>query len=181
VIDQISGFPRTETLKSRLAVTIRPLRADDREKIAAAVRNLDRESIYFRLFSYRKELTEQGLDRIMAVDRPGEVVLVVTQDTGDARVIGSGRYVAAAAGGAERTAEVAFMVDRNFSGQGIAGCVLRHLAGIARGSGIAALTAEVLSDNKAMLAVFAKSGLPMQQRREGGVVHVTLSLRDDPA
>jgi hypothetical protein len=29
--------------------------------------------------------------------------------------------------------------------------------------------------------VFAKSGLPMQQRREGGVVHVTLSLRDDPA
>ena len=30
-----------------------------------------------------------------------------------------------------------------------------------------------------MLAVFAKSGLPMQQRREGGVVHVTLSLRGE--
>ena len=42
---EISGFPRNETLKSGLAVTIRPLRADDREKIAAAVRNLDRESI----------------------------------------------------------------------------------------------------------------------------------------
>lgn len=180
-MDKISGFLRTETLKSGLAVTIRPLRVDDREKIAAAVRNLDRESIYFRLFSYRKELTEQGLDRIMAVDRPGEVVLVVTQDTCDARVIGSGRYVAAAAAGAERTAEVAFMVDRNFSGQGIAGRVLLHLAGIARESGIAELSADVLSDNKAMLAVFAKSGLPMQQRREGGVVHVTLSLRDDPA
>ena len=176
---EISGFRRRETLKSGLAVTIRPLRADDREKIATAVRNLDRESIYFRLFSYRKELTEQGLDRIMAVDRPGEVVLVVTQDTGDARVIGSGRYVADAAAGAERTAEVAFMVDRNFSGQGIAGRVLRHLAGIARENGIAALTAEVLADNKAMLAVFAKSGLPMQQRREGGVVHVTLSLRGE--
>ena len=176
---EISGFPRTDTLRSGLAVTIRPLRVDDREKIAAAVRNLDRESIYFRLFSYRKELTEQGLDRIMAVDRPGEVVLVVTEDTGDARVIGSGRYVAAPAAGAERTAEVAFMVDRNFSGQGIAGRVLRHLAGIARESGIAEFTAEVLADNKAMLAVFAKSGLPMRQRREGGVVHVTLSLRGE--
>ncbi len=176
---EISGFPRTETLKSGLAVTIRPLRADDREKIAAAVRNLDRESIYFRLFSYRKELTEQGLDRIMAVDRGARGRARRHPDDGDARVIGSGRYVPAAAAGAERTAEVAFMVDRNFSGQGIAGRVLRHLAGIARENGIAALTADVLADNKAMLAVFAKSGMPMQQRREGGVVHVTLSLRGE--
>jgi len=175
-MDEISGFPRTETLKSGLAVTIRPLHADDRDKIAAAVRNLDRESIYFRLFSYRKELTEQGLDRIMAVDRPGEVVLVVTEATGDERVIGSGRYVAADATGAERTAEVAFMVDRNFSGQGIAGRVLQHLAAIARASGVTALTAEVLAENKPMLAVFAKSGLPMEKRRDGGVVHVTLTL-----
>ena len=173
---EISGFPRMETLKSGLAVTIRPLRVDDREKIAAAVRNLDRESIYFRLFSYRKELTEQGLDRIMAVDRPGEVVLIVTEDPDDARVIGSGRYVAAPAAGAERTAEVAFMVDRQHHGQGIAGRLLAHLAAIARARGLSTLTAEVLAENKAMLAVFAKSGLPMQKRRDGSVVHVTLSL-----
>jgi len=36
--------------------------------------------------------------------------------------------------------------------------------------------AEVLPGNKAMLAVFARAGLPMRQRREGGVVHVTLDL-----
>ena len=30
-MDEFSGFPRTETLKSGLAVTIRPLRTDDRE------------------------------------------------------------------------------------------------------------------------------------------------------
>ena len=37
----------------------------------------------------------------------------------------------------------------------------------------------MLAENKAMLAVFAKSGLPMRQRREGGVVHVTLALRGE--
>ncbi len=58
-------FPRTEILKNGVEVTIRHLRADDREKIAAAVKGLDRESVYFRLFSYRNELTERGLDRIM--------------------------------------------------------------------------------------------------------------------
>jgi len=34
----------------------------------------------------------------------------------------------------------------------------------------------VLSENKSMLAVFARSGLPMKKRYEGGSVHVTLAL-----
>ena len=57
--------------------TIRELRAEDREKIAAAVRQLDRESVYTRLFSYRAELTEAGLDRIMRGRAEDDVALVV--------------------------------------------------------------------------------------------------------
>jgi hypothetical protein len=34
----------------------------------------------------------------------------------------------------------------------------------------------VLSQNGAMLAVFKRCGLPMRQRREGGVIHLTLAL-----
>jgi GNAT superfamily N-acetyltransferase len=146
------------------------LRPDDREKIAAAVRNLDRESVYFRLFSYRSELTERGLDRIMAVDPAHEVVLVVTQSEGDAEtVIGSARLIEDDVKDVERTAEVAFMVDNRHQGQGIAGKLMKHLASIARARGIVALEAEVLAKNKPMLAVFAKSGLPIQSR-DGGVV-----------
>jgi hypothetical protein len=36
--------------------------------------------------------------------------------------------------------------------------------------------ADVLAENGAMLAVFAKSGLAMRQARDGSVVHVTLAL-----
>ncbi len=176
----IGGFPRNETLKSGLAVTFRRLRADDRQKIASAVGQLDRDSIYFRLFSYRDELTERGLDRIMAVDPEHEVVLVVTQGEGDAEsVIGSARLIESSVSSVDRTAEVAFMVDKRHQGQGIAGRLLQHLAAIARDRHIAALEAEVLSKNKAMLAVFAKSGLPMSRRRDGDVVHVSLSLRGE--
>jgi GNAT superfamily N-acetyltransferase len=176
----IDGFPRNETLKGGLAVTIRLLRADDRQKIASAIGQLDRDSIYFRLFSYRKELTERGLDRIMAVDPEHEVVLVVTQGEGDAEsVIGSGRLVETSATHVDRTAEVAFMVDNAHQGRGIAGRLLQHLAAIARDRHITALEAEVLSKNNAMLAVFAKSGLPMSKRRDGDVVYVSLSLRGE--
>jgi len=171
------SFSCAETLRNGLAVTIRALRPDDRDRIAAAARQLDRESIYTRFFSYRSELTEAGLDRIMSVDPNREAALLVTTGTGpDEIVIGSGRYVASTAAGAERSAEVAFMVEEDYHGLGIAGRLLAQLADIARGQGIAALEAEVLAENRAMLSVFARSGLPMQQRRDGGVMHVTLAL-----
>jgi GNAT superfamily N-acetyltransferase len=174
----VSDFVRMETLKNGLAVTIRGLRPDDRERIATAIRGLDPESIYTRLFSYRTGLTEAGLDRVMAVDPEREVALVVTVgDAADEKVIGSGRYVAAGPG-PRASAEVAFVVEEDYQGSGIAGLLLRHLVAIARDNKIAAFSADVLGENKSMLAVFARSGLPMKRRREDGVVHVTLSLAD---
>lgn len=174
------AFAVTEALRDGTAVTIRALRADDRERMAAAVRGLDRESIHTRLFSYRSELTEAALDRIMRFDPGREVALVVTVGHApDEVVVGGGRYVVTDP--AARAAEVAFMVEEDFHGRGIAGRLLRHLATIAHERGIATLEAEVLAGNRAMLAVFARSGLPMTTRPEDGIVHVTLALRDAPA
>ncbi len=162
-----------ETLKSGLAVTIRALRPEDRERVAAAVRELDRESIYLRLFSYRRELTDAGLDRIMHFDPASEVVLLATTGEEAAeRVIGSGRYVVSAPG----SAEVAFVVEEDFHGNGIASRLLHHLAIVARGQGVDKFEADVLADNKAMQSVFERTGWPMHKRREGGAVHVTLVL-----
>jgi len=174
-------FTSAHTLRNGLEVTIRHLRADDRERIARAVRQLDRESVYTRLFSYRKELTESGLDRIMRVDPGLEVALVVTTRVGeDEIVIGSGRYVVSNPEDEERTAEIAFVVEEDYQGLGIASRLLRLLTQIAREQGIAALEADVLAGNKSMLAVFARPGVPMKTHREGGTVHVTLDLRDVP-
>jgi GNAT superfamily N-acetyltransferase len=170
-------FAVSETLSNGLAVEVRALRADDRERIAKAVRGLERESIYTRLFSYRNELTETGLDRIMHFDPGSEVVLIVTIGSGaDETVIGSGRYIVGPGEHGARSAEVAFMVEEDYHGLGIAGRLLRHLAGIARERGVASFEASVLPENKAMLAVFARSGLPMRRRNEGGEVQVMLTL-----
>ena len=58
----------------------------------------------------------------------------------------------------------------------IAGRLLGHLTRVAREQGIAVFEADVLSANKSMLAVFTRTGLPMQKRLDGGTVHVTLAL-----
>ncbi len=106
-----------------------------------------------------------------------DVMLVATIPTPTLDVIiGGGRYVASDAPGATDSAEVAFLIEEDHQGIGLAGRLLRHLASIARASGIKRFEADVLPDNKGMLAVFERSGLPMRRQRQEGLVHVTLAL-----
>jgi GNAT superfamily N-acetyltransferase len=168
------GLPVTARLKNGVVCTIRRLRADDRARVAEAVHGLDAETIYTRLFSHRKALTEAGLDRIMRVDDPGEVVLVATVMRDDAEVvIGGGRYVLS---GATR-AEIAFTVEEDCQGQGLAGQLFDALASEARRRGITIFEADVLSENPSMLRVFQRTGLPLKRRSEGGVVHLEIPLQ----
>jgi hypothetical protein len=106
-------YVAAETLKGGLAVTIRALRPDDRQRVAQAVRGLEQESIYFRLFSYRGELSEAGLDRIMKFDPEREVALIATTADEEEIVIGSGRYLLTGPG----RAEVAFIVEEDYHGR----------------------------------------------------------------
>jgi GNAT superfamily N-acetyltransferase len=166
-----------ETLKNGVRVRIRTLRADDRDRMARAFRLLDRASVYRRLFTFKNGLTEADLDRIMTVDPEREAAIVATVGAGATEaIIGSGRYFAASTNAAGRVAEVAFIVEEDYHGLGIAGRLLTHLAAIARASGIAAFQADVLADNQPMLAVFQRSGLPIDRQHVQGVVHVMLSL-----
>jgi len=166
------------TLRNGTAVTIRHVRPDDRERLAKAFRGLERESVYTRFFRYVAEPTEAQLTRATQPDPQREVALVVTTGAGDDEaIIAGGRYIVQNVAG-RRTAEIAFMVEEDYQGLGIAGRILRHLVEIGRQQQVAHFEAEVLSGNSSMLRVFARSGLPMKQRREGDVVHIELSLSD---
>ena len=172
-MNHTNTLPSTATLKNGMVVTLRPLRADDRQRVAEAVHGLDPQTIYTRLFSHRKELTEAGLDRIMRVDNEREVVIVATTGSGVGEaVIGGGRYVVTGEG----RAEIAFTVEEDYQGQGVAGRLFAALVEVARQRGIAVFEAEVLAENPSMLRVFERTGLPMRKRSEGGIVHLELAL-----
>ena len=172
-----TDFLVTDTLRDGTAVTIRHVRPDDRDRLARAFRKLERETVYTRFFRYVTELTEEQLRRATQTDPDRGVALVVTTGSGaDEAIIAGGRYMLPGASGEKGAAEIAFLVEEDYQGLGIAGRILRHLAEIACGHGISRFDAEVLSRNSAMLRVFARSGLPMKERREGDTVHVELSL-----
>ena len=168
-----------ETLKDGTVVTVRAIRRDDGNDILEVFRNLDRESIYRRFFSPKKTLTDAELKQLTDVDFSQLVALVATTQGNDGAVlIGGGRF-ASAVPRSTKSAELAFVTEADFRGRGIASLVLKHLTQIAREAGILQFEADVLAENQPMLTVFHRSGLPMKQRREGNVVHVTLSLQEE--
>ncbi len=167
----------TDTLKNGTTVTIRAIRPEDKTRLVSAFENLDRESVYTRFFQYVKELTDQDLKRATEIDFDREVALVVTANLGgEETIIGTGRYVVFEEADARRSAEVAFIVEEDYQGLGVASRIFRHLVQIGGQNNVARFTADVLAGNQAMLGVFANSGLPMKQQREGTVVHITLQL-----
>ncbi len=151
---------------------IRPLTPADKPALADFHRRQSPESIYRRYFSPKPELSEKELEHFTAVDMVDRAALVVESHD---ELIAWASY--------ERwpgrdEAEAAFMVSDAHQGQGIATLLLEHLAAIARSNGIERFTAEVLGDNRAMLAVFAKAGWPLQRRFDSGVVDLDWELAD---
>lgn len=173
-------FSVSDVLKDGTRVTIRAVRPSDRKRFLEAFRLLDKDSIYTRFFTHRSDLSDAEIDRAVNVDFMHEVALVVTTATarGEA-IIASGRYVGIDGPSTERSAEVAFVVEEDFQGRGIASRLLTHLAALAREQNLTQFEADVLSQNSPMLAVFRRCGFPMRQRREGGVIHLTLALGTD--
>lgn len=166
------------TLKNGTAVRIRAIRAEDKDRLSKAFTNLDSDTIYKRFFRHKTGLSDKELKAATEVDFKNEVALVATIGEGESEtIIGGARYAAFDAAGEERDAEVAFTVEEDYHGQGIAGLLLRHLVFIARRQGVTRFEAYVLKGNAAMLRVFSRSGLPMEQMVSGGEVCVILRLK----
>jgi RimJ/RimL family protein N-acetyltransferase len=169
------NYNAREILKDGTAVTIRAIRRGDRSRLLEAFKGLDRESVYRRFFSPKKELSDRELDQLTDVDFSQVVALVVTtQGVDDEILIGGGRY--ATEGAVSDQAEIAFVTDGSYRGRGIASLILKHLVRIARDAEVQHFDAEVLAENAPMLAVFRRCGLPVKLRRDGSTVHLTLSL-----
>jgi len=173
-------FLETVTLKNGLLATIRAIRPSDKAALVEAYDRFDPESFYTRFFRTKGELTERQLKTATEVDFEKVVALVVMIERGGREVLaGGGRYMTFERAG-QRHAEVAFLVEQGYQGLGIAGRVLDCLIRIARERGIHQFEAEVLPQNRAMLSVFERSGLPMTQTAAEGTIHATRSLADRP-
>jgi acyl-CoA synthetase (NDP forming)/RimJ/RimL family protein N-acetyltransferase len=155
-------------------VEIRPIRPDDGLRIVDFHARQSPESIYFRYFTPHPRLSDDEVERLTHVDYEDRMAFVALRD--DA-MVGVARY--------DRwplrsEAEVAFFVDDQHHGRGIATVLFEYLAEAARRAGITAFTATVLPSNRRMVGVFRKAGFRTASTLEGGVIEVRLDLEPTP-
>ncbi len=153
---------------------VRPIIPEDAERIEAFHNRQSAESIYYRYFSPRPQLSARdiaNLTQVDYVDRMAFVGLLGDDLVGVARY---DRYPMSS------VAEVAFFTDGAHQGRGLATVLLEYLAAAAREVGLTGFTAQVLPQNRKMLSVFKQAGFEASSRFTDGVIEVELSIEPTP-
>ena len=120
-------------------------------------------------------LSARELDRLTTVDELDHMGFVAL--LGD-DIIGMASYDVWPG---SNEAEVAFIIDDAHHGRGIATLLLEYLVVAAREHGLDALTAQVLPNNRRMVAVFHQVGFEVASSFADGLIEVRLDLEPTPA
>ncbi|HEY5032479.1 MAG TPA: GNAT family N-acetyltransferase [Actinomycetes bacterium] len=156
-------------------VHMRPIRADDEERLREFHAKLSPESVYFRYFAPYPVLREKDVRRFTHVDYVDRVALVATIDD---EIVGVGRYDRL---GDPTSAEVAFIVRDDMQHRGIGSALLGHLAAAARDRGVHRFVAEVLASNNKMRSMFEDSGYAPKASFEDGYILMQFDIDVPPA
>lgn len=162
---------RTMRLDDGRELTIRAIRPEDAPRLQDAMHRMSSETRRLRFFTPMRDLPDALARDLANVDFAARAALVVTLGGEDA-IRAIGRYSRDEDG----AAEVAFAVEDDLQGHGLASLMLQLLAEIALANGFEVLTGDTLAENAAMLAVFRKSGFPMHTVPEHDLLHVTLDI-----
>ena len=152
-------------------VEIRPAVPGDFDAVKAMHEAMSRDNSYMRFFNISRLSAEIEARRICGNPAPGSAALLALRD---GEVVGVASYVLLKDD--PHTAEVAFAVADHMHHRGIATLLLEHLVSLARSRQVTTFTAETLTDNQAMLGVFADAGLPVRRRYREGVIELIFPL-----
>lgn len=157
-------------LRDGATARLRPVSPDDADALQKMHEGQSQDSIYFRYFTYKSQLSAKELERFTVVDYVDRVAFVIL--LGD-ELMGIGRYDRL---GDATEAEVAFNIADAHQGRGLSSIFMEHLAAAAKENGIRTFTAEVLPENRRMLAVFQAAGFETSRSFEDGVVVVEFPI-----
>jgi len=162
------------SFKGGVEVLFRAIRPSDEEGMRRLFYRFSDEAVYYRYFSPIKAMPHARMQEYVNVDCNRVVSIVgLTGDPGEEKIIAEARFIKDQM---RPHAEIAFVVDAEYQGLGIAGFLYRMLVRAAKERGIKAFTAEILSSNKGMMRVLEKGELPVRARLEQGVFSVTIPL-----
>jgi len=165
------------TFKNGLTVRFRAMKPSDEEEMRRLFYRFSDMAVYYRYFCSIQSMPHEKMQEYVNVDYRRIMSIVgITEESGIEKIIAEGRYVRLRD---SAFAETAFVVDERYQERGIASFLLNLLMRIARDHGISGFSADILADNKAIIRVFEKTGLPMQATMESGAYLMKMPFADN--
>ena len=171
-----AGRRQTVRLRSGDVVRLRQVRPDDAPALARAYANLGEQSRYRRFFTVMPKLPEATLAAAAGVDHQDHEALVALPLLSP-EIVGECRFVRYA--DRPDTADLAVTVIDAWQGRGLASVLLSRLSERALEVGIAYFTAEVLAENRTMLAILPSLGR-VETESHGPVVTARIEIGEPP-
>lgn len=166
--------PQLVTLRSSDVVRIRPIRPDDAAALGRAYASLGEQSRYRRFFTVMPELPEATLKAAVEVDHVDHEALVALPLL-SAEIVGECRFIRLP--DQPGTAEVGVTVADAWQGRGLGSALLARLGERAAEAGIEYFTAEILAENRAMLALLPGLG-QVETESHGPLVTARVDLAE---
>jgi RimJ/RimL family protein N-acetyltransferase len=168
--------PQLATLRSGDVVRIRQIKPDDAQALVRAYANLGEQSRYRRFFTVMPELSEATLKAAVEVDHADHEALVAVPLL-STEIVGKCRFIRLP--DQSDTAEVGVTVVDAWQGRGLGSALLARLSERALEAGIEYFTAEVLAENRTMLALLPSLG-QVETESRGPVVTARVELAEPP-
>ena len=164
-------FPELTTTEAGIPIIIRPIRPEDKSRLANLLNSLSSKSIYLRYFSPIREFSEQMIHRCTHIDCRHEIVLVALDL--DENMLGNSMICIL---DDEKQAEFAVLVGDNWQGQGIGAALLMRCLSLAKARGVEIVKGWVLSENTKMLALGNKLGFVRKRVPDGYEYELIINL-----
>jgi RimJ/RimL family protein N-acetyltransferase len=157
-------------------VAIRPIRADDGDRLRASHARLSPESRYRRFLAAKPELTSADARYLVEIDGSDHFALVATAPGEDGRpIVGVARYIRIP--DHPEAAEFAIVVADAYQRQGLGTALLSRLANAATARGVRSFRATTLTDNIPVHRLLARhAAAPLDERRIGEISEVEIEL-----
>jgi GNAT superfamily N-acetyltransferase len=168
------------TFRNQTTVRIRAIKPSDEEAMRRLFYRFSDQTVYRRFFYPIRTMPHDKMQEYVNVDY-GETMSVVAlvRETDQEIIISEARY---AKDEENAYGDVAFVVDENYQGLGIATYLYEMLIRLAKERGLKGFTAKVLQTNKGMMKVFENGHLPINARLRNGIYSLTIPFdRQRPA
>lgn len=175
-----NGYREKAVLRDGHAVTLRLVRATDKELLRRGFERMSPESRYRRFFAAKKTLSDAELVYLTELDGLNHFAIAATINgsEGTEEGVGIARFIRSTA--EPRDAEAAVAVVDDWQNRGLGSLLLARLVAAARERGIERFEARALADNAPLRDVLSPLGAEVNLCRDGDELVIGVNLPDVP-